>query len=57
MDLNYLLARHQLSIVASRNAAHPAARVAHQAFVRAYAQRINALHVDFGAAARLAVGA
>lgn len=55
MDLNYLLARHQLSIVAGRRAAHPAVRATHQAFTRAYAQRINALHNTLGATARLAV--
>jgi hypothetical protein len=55
MDLNYLLARHQLSIVAGRNAASEGARAAHQAFAKAYAQRINVLHTTLGASARLAV--
>lgn len=55
MDLNYLLARHQLSLVAGRNAANEGARAAHRAFAKAYAQRINVLHRNFGAPARLAV--
>jgi len=57
MDLNYLLARHQLSIVAGRNAASESARAAHRAFAQAYAQRINVLHRTLGAPARVAVAA
>ncbi|HTI31246.1 MAG TPA: hypothetical protein VL405_03875 [Sphingomonas sp.] len=57
MDLNYLLARHQLSIVAGRNAASESARATHRAFAQAYAQRINVLHRTLGAPARVAVAA
>lgn len=43
MDLNYLLYRHQVSLVRARDAASPEARHAHQGLVRGYAVRIAEL--------------
>lgn len=57
MDLNYLLARHQVSVVAARNAASLGARLAHGAFASAYEARIHSMQSDLGATARLATSA
>lgn len=43
VDLNYLLYRHQVSLVRARDAASPEARHAHQGLVRGYAVRIAEL--------------
>ena len=53
MALNYLLARHQLSVVAGRTAASPEARIVHKALARAYAGRVQALQRALGATAVL----
>lgn len=52
-DLNYLLARHQRSIFASRNATNVNARAAHLAFAGAYVERINAVRGALGMTAPL----
>lgn len=57
MDLNYILRRHQLSLVACSTAASPEARSAHRAFAREYAQRIRNFQHALGATARLACNA
>lgn len=43
MDLNYLLYRHQVSLIRVRDAATPEARHAHQGLVHGYARRIAEL--------------
>jgi hypothetical protein len=43
MDLNYLLYRHQISIIRARDAASAEARYSHQGLVRGYALRIAEL--------------
>lgn len=43
MDLNYLLYRHQVSLVRARDAASSEARCAHQGLVLGYARRITEL--------------
>jgi hypothetical protein len=43
MDLNYLLARHQISLVRADSATSREARYAHRDFVRHYARRITEL--------------
>lgn len=43
MDLNYLLYRHQISLMRADDAASPEARHAHQGLARGYAERISAL--------------
>ena len=40
MDLNYLLARHQIAILSAQNAASDEARRAHQKMADIYATRI-----------------
>lgn len=52
-DLNYLLARHQLSIFASHNAANVDARAAHKAFANAYAERIRVVQTALGSTAHI----
>lgn len=42
MDLNYLLSRHQVSLMRADSAASPEARFAHRALARAYAECIRA---------------
>jgi hypothetical protein len=56
-DLNYLLARHQLSTYASHNAACPDSRATHGAFARAYAARIEAARNDLGATSPMTIEA
>jgi hypothetical protein len=41
MDMNYLLSRHQVSMMRADAAACPEARIAHRALARAYADRIR----------------
>lgn len=54
MDLNYILRRHQLSLLASQNAKCPSARHAHRGLAREYAQQIRDFQRIIGATARLA---
>lgn len=53
VDLNDLLARHQTSLMRANAAACVPSRRAHEGMASAYAARVNALHEDFGASARL----
>lgn len=53
MDLNYLLSRHQLSLLASKNAVSAEARIAHGGLARHYADRIRTLQTGMGATSRL----
>jgi hypothetical protein len=55
-DLNYLLARRQLSIFASDHAACDASRATHQAFALAYANRIEAVQIELGSLAPMTLG-
>ncbi|WP_182466867.1 hypothetical protein [Sphingomonas gilva] len=54
MDLNYLLSRHQLSLLAADNAASPEARMAHRGLAKGYGDRVRALQIAMGATSRLA---
>ncbi|MCC2978402.1 hypothetical protein LK533_17265 [Sphingomonas sp. PL-96] len=49
MDLNYLLARHQISLMRAQDASGSEARVAHRRLASEYAQRIEALKTQLGA--------
>lgn len=49
MDLNYLLSRHQVSLVRSQNAASVEARFAHRMLAKSYAARIVAHQEALGA--------
>lgn len=49
MDLNYLLARHQTSLMRADAAASPEARYAHRNLAKGYADRIRKLRDDLGA--------
>lgn len=49
MDLNYLLARHQISLMRADTAASHEARYAHRQFARHYASRIRTLQDNIGA--------
>lgn len=53
MDLNYLLARHQTSLIRAARAACTSSRLAHEGLAAGYAARVNALHEAKGAPARL----
>ncbi|WP_448664293.1 hypothetical protein ACG3SL_06350 [Sphingomonas sp. CJ20] len=55
MDLNYLLHRHQVSLMRSLAATGVEARSAHRGFVRGYAARIRAFQQDVGADASVMV--
>lgn len=48
MDLNYLFYRHQVSLMRAAGAASVEARLAHRAFARAYAERIERLRAGLG---------
>ncbi len=48
MDLNYLLYRHQISLMRADDAASMEARHAHQGLARGYAQRISELRKMLG---------
>lgn len=54
MDLNYILCRHQLSLIAAETAACAASRFAHRGLARGYAERIRAFQKAAGADANLA---
>lgn len=49
MDLNYLLARHQVSLMRAQEAEGCEARSAHRGLASEYAVRIDALRVHLGA--------
>ncbi len=49
MDLNYLLSRHQVSLMRATSALSVEARYAHRAFAKHYAERIRELHAESGA--------
>ncbi|MEI9926650.1 MAG: hypothetical protein WDN44_01690 [Sphingomonas sp.] len=51
MDLNYLLHRHQVSLMRAAGAAGLEARHAHRALARGYAGRIARIQGELGAAA------
>ena len=55
MDLNYLLARHQTSLMRARTAACAPSRLAHHGLAAGYAARVNAFHQQVGAEARIAL--
>lgn len=57
MDLNYLLARHQVSLMRADNAASSEARCAHRGFVKQYAARIRELQDSSGACLSIATQA
>lgn len=54
MDLNYILSRHQLSLVAAENAAGSEARAAHRGLADGYAARIRRFQHAVGATANSA---
>ena len=49
MDLNYLLSRHQISLMRANTAASSEARIAHRNMARAYAERIRVMQKLIGA--------
>jgi hypothetical protein len=51
MDLNYLLHRHQLSLMLADAAACPSSRHSHRGLARGYAHRIRTLQSALGATA------
>jgi hypothetical protein len=51
MDLNYLLHRHQVSLMQASTAESPEARSSHRGLVRAYAAGIRTLQLELGASA------
>jgi len=57
MDLNYLLARHQVSLMRADTAACSGARHSHQGLARGYAERIRQLRERLGTGASLLVPA
>jgi len=48
MDLNYLLSRHQISLMRADAAASREARAAHRGLARCYADRIRTLRPALG---------
>jgi hypothetical protein len=54
LDLNYLLGRHQVSLMQADAAACPEARYAHRGMAREYAVMISEIQTDSGAGAMLA---
>lgn len=50
MDLNYLLQRHQISLMRADMAACASARAAHSGLVRGYERQIAAAREELGAA-------
>lgn len=54
MDLNYLLSRHQISLMRASAAASVEVRRAHRDFAKYYAARIDALQEAVGAGRALA---
>jgi len=53
MDLNYLLSRHQVSLMRAQNAACREAAMAHRGLARGYAVRIRELQQLLGAGSSL----
>lgn len=56
MDLNYLLSRHQVSLMRAGASPCVAARAAHRAFAASYAGRIRELQVALGAPLSVVAG-
>lgn len=50
MALNYLLHRHQVSLMKADAAASPQARATHRGLASGYAERIGTMRTDFNAA-------
>lgn len=50
MDLNYLLRRHQMALVASTEALSKEARASHRGLATGYAGRIARFRADMGGA-------
>lgn len=48
MDLNYLLSRHQQSLMRASTAPCVASRASHRAFAAGYAERIRELQRTYG---------
>lgn len=48
MDLNYLLSRHQISLIRAGAASCAEARMAHNGLARGYAEQIRVLQAAFG---------
>jgi len=53
MDLDYLLSRHQISLIRADSAACREAAIAHRGLARGYAVQIRALQERLGANASL----
>jgi len=49
VDLNYLLSRHQISLMRADSASCSEARIAHRGMARAYAERIRVIQKLIGA--------
>ncbi|WP_404334315.1 hypothetical protein AB2M62_12920 [Sphingomonas sp. MMS12-HWE2-04] len=49
MDLNYLLQRHQVSLIRADAAGSGEARIAHRGLANGYAERIRLLQARLGA--------
>lgn len=49
MDLNYLLSRHQISLMRASSASSGEARIVHRDFARRYAEQIRVLQHLIGA--------
>lgn len=49
MDLNYLLSRHQISLMQADAAGSREARIAHRSRARCYAERVRELQDTLGA--------
>lgn len=49
MDLNYLLSRHQVSLMRASSASSVEARIAHRSLARNYAKQIRVLQDLIGA--------
>jgi hypothetical protein len=55
VDLNYLLHRHQVSLVRAESAACFASGYAHRGLAKAYAERIDTLRNALGAPGQIVV--
>ena len=49
MDLNYLLSRHQISLMRANGASCASARASHRALATGYAEQIRVLQMRTGA--------
>lgn len=52
MDLNYLLSRHQTSLMLAERATCIPSRRSHEALATGYASRVNGFYDNVGASAR-----